>query len=278
MRTIACQLIRFRPQVALKILLVSSVMLLAGGCDTGPNDEITAGADAQADTLEDSNEGQPPSPELATDDQRKIDTAASQLTDLMFSSDQRPAPQPPVTAGDWIAPENRVPIKIPGGTHFTSANGPIFTWDQLRSRPMLAAFFYTRDRNRKRNNVAPKLYETVAHRLEERGLAESVNLVLFTLEPHFDSPQSISRWAGQFDLTWPTVALLEPPEEELEKIVAAFSLDTERVDIETLNFTPRLFAIDDQGRLAWVAQGDDLNDTDAIIDVLVRLENVAGGQ
>ena len=184
----------------------------------------------------------------------------------------------PVEAGTWIPQADRVAIDMPAGTTFASAEGPFYDWQQLTRRPMLVGFFYTRDRDRSSKGRIATLFAETLGDLPDAGLAESVNLVLFTIEPHFDTPAAMARWANQYSLPWPSVAILEPPSDHLEALTAEFGQSMRRVDIETVSFEPTVFAVDARGRLAWKAPADEVNGTDAIIRVLARLQEESSRQ
>jgi protein SCO1/2 len=197
-----------------------------------------------------------PTPTLA--DLRKAaakDEDTQPLPEAPSKVDAKPQPE---EAKGILPPDKRDKLELTveeGGEvnsafHFTDQDGQPFESKQLKGKPFVATFIFTRCPNPQMCPLQGAKMAALQKALAKEGLSDKVNLLLFTFDPNYDTPQRLKEWGQTQGIAFTNAKMLRPDPREYADFKYEFQFRAFPTPTGELNHKTDLMLIDSEGRLA----------------------------
>jgi cytochrome oxidase Cu insertion factor (SCO1/SenC/PrrC family) len=146
----------------------------------------------------------------------------------------------------------------------TDQNGRTVTRDDLRGKVWLASFIFTRCKS-----LCPRVTAAVAQLADELGPQDDVRLVTFSIDPEYDTPEVLNRYAKTYHadpdrwlfLTGPKKTIYGPVVKESFHYLAQPNEGAARTPGNEVTHTAHVFVVDKKGVVRWyceITDGDSL--------------------
>jgi len=183
------------------------------------------------------------------------------LADLRKNAATTPAvPETPskVTA----KPANGTPEKTPGikgakdrealglDFHFTDQDGKPFDLKSIKGKPAVATFIFTRCKNVQMCPLQGQKIAALQSALEKDGFGDKVNLLVFTFDPDYDTPERLKVWGAAQGIQNTNAKMLRPDVRQFSDFKYEFGFRAFATPTGDLDHKTDLFLIDAAGKLA----------------------------
>jgi protein SCO1/2 len=178
----------------------------------------------------------------------------------------------------WLGPDQRADPDV-AGLEVTDQTGRPLRLGDLRGRPALLSFFYSRCENPQKCSRTVSSYARLQQQLRRGGLESEIRLVLFTYDPAYDDARRLTNYAEARGLDLGVNArMLRPAVADLqqlcERLRVNVSFNAGAVSVHGV----QAVLLDRQGRFVRVYHSTHWEDEQVLADVRELLrEPVPGG-
>ncbi|MBI1337693.1 MAG: hypothetical protein GC164_12130 [Phycisphaera sp.] len=171
-----------------------------------------------------------------------------------------------VRRGDWIEPDKRSsPYNLDFGV--TDQDGKHFQLNELVGKPIALTFIFTTCPN---PNMCPLTSVTMAD-LEKRvvaaGLADNVQLLLFSYDPLTDTPEVLKKYAEEKGFSLQSSRFLRPDPDDFRGLLNELQIGFALTSGGQINHRMELLVLDARGRFVRDYMGDIWDNADVLDDL-----------